>query len=133
MKRFLLCIGLLMAGVPLFAQDSAPATDATKFELVERNRRMPFIAGNGYVKQDNKVIATYTVEPIGEGSDARKYSFILPNGTVAAEGVMKGNNAGKIPLKTMIDGKMHTVGLKNISEMDLAREVAMFLSDNKYL
>ena len=124
MKRLLLCIGLL-ASVCSYAQD-------TKYQPIERNRRMPFVTADTYVKQDNKVITNYSIEPIGE-TGAKKFTFTLPNGTVVAEGVMKRDNAGKIVVKTMQDEKMHTVGLKYISDMDVAREGAMFLSDKKYL
>jgi hypothetical protein len=126
MKRILLCLGLLLASAQLFAQD-----DADKYKPVERNRRMPFVTAESYVKQDNKVIVNYATEPIGESGTS--FTFTLPNGTVVAVGVLKRTNGGKITVQTKQDEKMHTVGLKNISDMDVAREVAMFLSDNKYL
>jgi len=124
MKKLLFCLGLLIASVSSFAQDD-------KFQPVERNRRMPFIAGDTYIKQDNKVIAFYTIEAGAE--DTKKFIFTLPNGTVVAEALLKKVNAGKMVVTTMADNKKHTVGLKNISAMDVAREVGIFLSDNKYL
>ena len=124
MKKLLFCLGFLLASVSSFAQDN-------KFQPVERNRRMPFVAGDSYIKQDNKVIAYYSIEA-GE-EESKKFIFTLPNGTVVAEGLLKKINAGKLVVTTMADNKKHTVGLKNISAMDVAREVGMFLSDNKYL
>ncbi|MBL7719687.1 MAG: hypothetical protein JNL72_12670 [Flavipsychrobacter sp.] len=128
MKRFLFCIGFAIASVASYAQEQA---EAPKYELVERNRRMPFVTSDGYVKQDNKVITYYTIEKAGE--TGKKFRYTLPNGTAVAEAFIKHDNMGKMVVTTMIDNKKHTVGVKNITEMDIAREVAMFLSDNKYL
>jgi hypothetical protein len=128
MKKILLCLGLVMASASSFAQES---NIEKKFELVQRNRRMPFVASDSYVKQDNKVIVNYTTEEIGE--NGTKFIFALPNETVVAEAILKRVNAGKVVVQTMIDNKMHTVGLKNIANIDVAREIAMFLSDNKYI
>ena len=126
MKKLLLCLGLLMAFTQSFAQ-----TENDKYQTVERNRRLPFVTAESYVKQDNKVIANYKIVRL-EGK-SKKFVYSLPNGTIVAEAIIKYDNAGKVTVTTKQDDKKHTVGLKNISDMDVAREVAMFLSDNKYL
>ncbi len=138
MKKLLLISACLLTGMLTYAQEMVPsepaATDPNtlpKYELVERSRRAHFVAGESYIKQEGLVIANYTIEDLADGE--KKFTYILPNGTVAAVGMLKHQNAGKITVETMIDKKKHTVGLKNLHDIDIARETAMFLSDNKYL
>ena len=126
MKKLLLCLGLLIAVGQSFAQ-----TDDNKYQPVERNRRMPFVMAESYVKQDNMVIANYKTVRLDK--ESKKFVYSLPNGTVVAEATVKYQNAGKASVVTSQDNKKHSVGLKNITDMDMAREIAMFLSDNKYL
>ena len=137
MKKLLLISACLLTGTLTYAQEMVPSEHATdpntlpKYELVERNRRGHFVAGESYIKQENIVIANYTVEELSGGQV--KFTFILPNGTVSAIGMMKNRNMGKLVVETMIDKRKHTVGLKNLDEVAVAREIGMFLSDNKYL
>jgi hypothetical protein len=133
MKKLVLSTALILSGFITYAQDVTPALSQTepKYELVERSRRAHFVAAESYLKQEGKVICNYIIEPNGE--DGQKYTFTLPNGTVAAVAIMKRYNMGKVVVETMIDKKKHTVGLKNIDDINIAREIGMFLSDNKYI
>lgn len=133
MKKLLLLSAFMLTGLITFAQDNTSAQSPTepKYELVERNRRGHFVAGESYIKQDGQVICNYTTQQAEDGQIT--FTFTLPNGTVAAIGVMKHSNMGKLVVDTMIDKKKHTVGLKNLDEIAVAREIGMFLSDNKYI
>jgi hypothetical protein len=133
MKKLVLLSAFTLTGFVTFAQEILPAQSQTepKYELVERNRRGHFISGDAYIKQDGVTIANYITEELSDGQI--KYTFTLPNGTVVAIGMMKQRNMGKLVVETMIDKKKHTVGLKNLDETAVAREIGMFLSDNKYI
>jgi hypothetical protein len=133
MKKLVLLSAFTLTGFVTFAQDNTTAQSQTepKYEMVERSRRGHFVAGDTYIKQDGVIIANYIAEELSDGQI--KYTFTLPNGTVAAIGMMKHRNMGKLVVETMIDKKKHTVGLKNLDETAVAREIGMFLSDNKYI
>ena len=134
MKKLVLLSAFMLTGLITYAQDNT-STQSTaaepKYELVERSRRAHFVASESYLKQEGQLICNYIIEPNGE--DGQKYTFTLPNGTVAAVATMKRFNMGKVVVETMIDKKKHTVGLKNIDDINVAREIGMFLSDNKYI
>ena len=133
MKKLVLLSTFLLSGALSYAQEMVPSEPPAepKYELVERSRRGHFAASESYIKQEGLVIANYTIEEQADGS--KIFTYTLPNGTVAAVGTLKHQNMGKITVETMIDKKKHTVGLKNVHDIDLARETAMFLSDNKYI
>ena len=133
MKKLVLSLALVLSSLATYAQDSFPTPEQTepKYELAERDRRGHFVASETYIKQANVIIANYTAEELPDGQI--KYTFKLPNGTIAAIGMMKHRNMGKLVVETMLDKRKHTVGLRNLDEVAVARERGMFLSDNRYI
>lgn len=133
MKKLILSSALILSCFAAYAQENTPAPEQAepKYELVERDRRGHFVASETYIKQSNVIIANYIAEELPDGQI--KYTFKLPNGTIAAIGMMKHRNMGKLVVETMIDKRKHTVGLRNLDEVAVAREIGMFLSDNRYI
>ena len=104
------------------------------YKTVERNRKMPYVASDTYVKQDGKVIGIYKVELVTlEGKSAKSFTFYLPGGTKVASVIVVQEKNGECKVSTMKDGKECTIGLKNNDNISTAREVAIFLSDKGYL
>lgn len=126
---------------PVDRQDNKPDDDfkpsnqpMVDYKIVDRNRKMPYVASDSYVKQDGKVIGIYKVELVTvEGKPAKNFTFYLPGGTKVASVIVIQELNGQCKVSTMKDGKQCTIGLKNNDNISTAREVAIFLSDKGYL
>lgn len=120
---------------PVDKQDDArPAMGKNDYQVIARNRKMPYVASDTYVKQDGKVIGIYKVESVSkDGKAAKSFTFYLPNGTKVAEVIVMQEKNGECKVSTMKDSKECTIGLKNNDNITTAREVAIFLSDKGYL
>ncbi|MBS1585616.1 MAG: hypothetical protein JSS82_08705 [Bacteroidetes bacterium] len=116
------------------ASQQVPVSEKSDYTTVERNRKMPYVGSDSYVKQDGKVITTYKVESINTGGKpAKKFTFYLPNGTKVAEVTIVQVKDGECKVHTMKDDKEVTIGMKNNDNITSAREIAIFLSDKRYL
>lgn len=124
--------------IPPVDKQDIPQTESPAkkqdYATVERNRKMPYVGADSYIKQDGKVIGIYKVElQNNKGKNLKVFTFYLPNSTKVAVVSVDEVKNGECKVTTMKDNKEYTIGLKNNDNMFTAREIAIFLSDKGYL
>lgn len=110
--------------------------ETSKPGTVDRDRgRNIYVAGDR-IRQDNKLIGTYTKNTsASDGTIFNVFSFYLPDGTKIAEARIKQFNSDHYKLITIYDNKVRMVSISpdiNI-DFDQVREMARYLTDHYYL
>lgn len=107
-------------------------TVANPYETVERNRLSTIQVFGSEIKQDFKVIGTYSKKSAsGQGKILNVIAIYLPNGTKIAEATQEDTNSKSYRIVTMKDNKTHSVTVKYFGQE--VEDIAKYLSDNYYL
>lgn len=105
-----------------------------KYTLAQRDKTFPVVVFPGNIQQDSVTIANYTIsDDSWEGKIVKKFAFILPNGTKAAEAVIIGISKDNCSIQTYRDNKVHNVEVNTIGNIDRVEILAKFLVANGYL
>ena len=119
MKKVLFCLVLLVASNNLFAQSAQPL-EATRTEI----------------KQGDKVIANYTRKEtrLPNNKVEMVMTFTGADGSIIATATIPYQQKGfKTIIKTAKDNKEQKIVLNAETDIEMAKEIATQLSNNKYL
>jgi len=101
---------------------------------VERNRNAMIQVFGSDIKQDFKVIGTFSHKSERvDGQSVNVYSFFLPNGTKVAEGTVPTFGDKTCSLWTISDNRRQSLTLKSIGTSAIAKEIAEVLVRGHYL
>lgn len=104
------------------------------YEIIKRDETKPLNVFPGKIRQNNRLIANYTVtNESWEGKIIKKISFYLPNGVKVAEAYLIGISKDGCQLTSFRDNVMHEIEVAAISNTDRVRILAKFLVKMKYI
>lgn len=111
--------------------DRGGQNDDAKYKTIERDRSDDISIFRDDIKQDFKVIATFSLTTNSEGGERKDvYSFFLPNGTlVATVSTKKFSKNGRCEMLTMKDNKIQhfNINVNSASTDSRAEEMAKYL------
>jgi len=117
-----------------YPENNATTTSAgNNAQPAERDRAQNIHLQGQEIIQGTATIGRYTSK---EGTNAGKvyttYSIFLPDGTLAAEGMVELNSTSGT-FTTLKDNKQHSLRFSSTFKWDVAKELAKFLSERYYM
>ncbi|MFZ5552887.1 MAG: hypothetical protein ACOZCO_07210 [Bacteroidota bacterium] len=106
--------------------------NTSQYNTVTRNRAMPIFVNGSEIKQDNKVIGTFTkTTDMNYGKSTTIIAVFLPDGTKVAEATAEGYNPKSFSTVTLKDNRSHSVNTTTYGNE--VKDIAKYLTDLQYL
>lgn len=103
-----------------------------QYNTITRNRTMPIFVSHSEIKQDNKVVGTFTKSTnMNYGKSTTIIAIFLPDGTKVAESTADGQNPKSFSTVTLKDNRTHSVNTTTYGNE--VKDIAKYLTDLQYL
>lgn len=103
-----------------------------QYNTVARNRSLPIFVSGSEIKQDGKVIGSFTkTNSMNYGKSTTVITIFLPDGTKVAEASAEGINPKSFTAITLKDNHTHSINTATYGNE--AKDIAKYLSDLQYL